>query len=141
MNNAEPWNAGLSRIRGTKPAMKRSPAATEQSCMSLQRFGMINSKSATAGSKWLKSVMFAQRVGLVLMFVKLIAGSCLRAYVPAPSAPPEATAPVKQPLGTFSAKTRHVWPLASSSSARFGAARSWFSLSAIPLVDPPKRAM
>jgi len=47
--------------------------------MSLHRFGAMNSKSAVAGSKCVKSVMLPQHDGEVLMSVKLIAGSCLRA--------------------------------------------------------------
>jgi hypothetical protein len=31
--------------------------------MSLHRFGAMNSKSAAAGSKWVKSVMWLQRAG------------------------------------------------------------------------------
>jgi hypothetical protein len=46
------------------------------------------------GSKWLKSVMLAQRVVLPEMLVQLIAGSCYRAKVPVPSGPFEAVAPV-----------------------------------------------
>ena len=80
MNRAPPFlNAELPRMPGTNPLKNVSPVDTEQSCMSLHMFGTMNSKSAAAGSKWLKSVMLAQRAGLPLMSVKLIAGSCLRA--------------------------------------------------------------
>ena len=82
--------------------------------MSWHRFGTMSSKSAAAGSNADRFEMLAQRVGFVRIPSKLIAGSCLRAYVPEPSGPPVAVAPVKQPDGTFSAKTRHDRPWASS---------------------------
>jgi hypothetical protein len=54
---------------GTNTLRNASPAATELLCMSLMRLGTIISKSAAAGSKPARWVMFAQRVGFLLMLL------------------------------------------------------------------------
>src|SRR6478672_13749818 len=94
MKTTLPVMAEVRMIRGRKPRSHASPLAIEQSCIELHMFGTISSKFAAHGLKCLKSRMSAQRRRLRLMSVKLIAGSCLRAYDPVPSGPPLAVAPL-----------------------------------------------
>ena len=84
--------------------------------------------------------MLAQRAGFPLIWRNEIAGACLRAYVPGPSGPSLAVAPVKQLSGTFSAKTRQVSPCSSSWSAIVRSWKSWSRLSWTLSVSPANRA-
>ena len=74
---------------GTNDFRKLSAVASEQSCASLQRFGTTNDTLAF-GLKSASGWTFPHWL-LAETEVKLIAGTCLRAYVPAtpgPSLPP-----------------------------------------------------
>src|SRR5690242_8130569 len=84
---------------GTNALRKSSAVASEQSCPSLQRFGTTNATLAD-GSNFASGSIF-EHWRVVETAMKLIAGSCFRAYVPAtpgPSAPPEYDDPVWHPL-------------------------------------------
>src|SRR5689334_18155017 len=75
---------------GTKPRRKASAVASEQSWASLHRLGTTKATS-TEGSKLASGWMLAHWA-VVETELKLIAGTCLRAYVPAtpgPSTAPE----------------------------------------------------
>ena len=63
MNSTPLANAGLSVIRGTKSRRKASPWATDPSCMSLIRLGVMNAKAAAAGKKFCSGWMLAHWTG------------------------------------------------------------------------------
>src|ERR1035437_9044083 len=91
-------HSGAAKTLGRNARRKASPCAAEQSCMSLQRFGTTKA-TFTPGSKFASGWMLAHWL-LPETNVKLIAGLCLRAYVPAtpgPSTPPEYALAVLQP--------------------------------------------
>src|ERR1035437_4580218 len=70
--------AELFVIDGRKAFRKLSPSAMDPSCMSLIRFGVMNSKFAAAGSKLARFVMLAHAAPLPLMLVWVMAGAGLR---------------------------------------------------------------
>ena len=84
--------------------------------------------------------MLAHRAGSPEIWRNEIAGACLRAYVPGPSWPSFAVAPVKQPDGTFSANSRQVSPCSSSWSASVRSWKSWGRLSWTFSVSPANSA-
>ena len=103
-------NAALVVMRGTKAWRKSSPWAVVPSCMSFLELGMISSKSAAVGLKPASGVIRAQRVDDAEISVKLIAGSCFRAYEPGSptrSMPPLAELTVEHAAGRSWAYTRH----------------------------------
>ena len=79
MNSTPFPNAGLPVMRGTKSRRKASPWAIDPSCMSLIRLGVMNSKAPLTGSKSRSGWMSAHLAASPETYVKLIAGSCLRA--------------------------------------------------------------
>src|SRR3954470_2499681 len=80
----------LPRIRGSHDFSHASPVATEQSCMSLHRFGVTNENAGrlppvSAPSKAPADVVpigTSHEAQSVRMPVKYAAGLCLTAYVP-----------------------------------------------------------
>ena len=71
--------AGSPMIHGAKARSQASPSATEQSCMSWHRFGMISWKSAAPGRKGGQVADPATTGRVAAIDWNEIAGSCLRA--------------------------------------------------------------